>query len=181
MNKHFLTASVCVVGGLMLSCGFKARKEARQFISGHFQIQQSDIGHLSILAPSRFVREETRQMPGAPLPGPAEDASSDAYGVRVSIEPNNVKNWGTGTPTKSQVEQVFEGFGKKAEVGLHSVTLDDHPGILATSTALGFDKPQWAEIYFGSDGLTIQVSGAGTGDIAKQVCDEVIRSTKFEH
>ena len=173
--------TICALSGFLVACGFAARKEAHQFISTHFHSQHSDLGHLQILAPCQFARVEKREIPGGPPLGPSQIAGTDEYSVAVSFDPSYVSQWGSAAPSKSQVEPAFEGLGKDREVHLENITLDGHPGVLASTTALGFDKPAWTVIYFGANGLMIQASGSDTRETTRQVCEETIRSVKFDH
>lgn len=111
--------------------------------------------------------------------GPSEIAGTDEYSVVVGIRPDNVSQWGSGAPSKSQVEPAFEGLGKDA-VHLENITLDGHPGVLASTTALGFDKPNWMVMFFGANGLLIQAQGSDTLPATKQVCEQIVASVKFD-
>lgn len=57
--------------------------------------------------------------------------------------------------SKDQAATVFEGLGNSANIQINTVHVDGKPGILVTTTALGWDKPEWMAIYFGANGLSV--------------------------
>ena len=180
MSKRIIATLAITLLSSAVACDSKPQAEARSIVATQFQVQKSAVGHLSILAQGPFVRVEKRPIPGAPPPGLQEASGGGEYGVSIGIEPNNIAQWGSGTPTRSQVEAVFEGLGKNTDLHLVRTSLDGRRGILATTTALGVDEPIWTVIYFGADGLTIQVSSNSTGQVSREVCDQVLRSVRFD-
>jgi hypothetical protein len=98
----------------------------------------------------------------------------------VVIDKGNANQWGGAAPSVDQVASVFEGLGKRDDLKIQRSKQDGRPGVIATTTALGWDKPQWTAIYFGANGLTVHASGHDDKASTREACLQILRSIRFD-
>ena len=144
-------------------------------IPAGLQPQHSVVGHLTMLAPATF---KPLNEPGA---GSTEIASRDALFVHINVNPMLLALSGGKAPSKTQVAQLFSVLGPSPDLELAESTLDGHPGVLAKTTRMGTQNPQWTEVFFGAGGLQIEAQGGDTLPATRQVCEQIVASVKFDH
>ncbi len=176
MKQLNIVRRALAASALMLMGGCATRQEARKILSSQFQPQTSAIGRLSILSPAPLAFHQISSAPEEKF----EVASNQDYTVVVRVDPNQSVQWLGQAPTRTQAADMFEGLGKDAHVELRSISLDGHPGVLATTTALGHPKPVWMAMYFGAGGLVVQAQGNDTREVTRRVCEDVVRSIRFQ-